>query len=344
MPEHGARDKTQKKKKSLLSKVGSVTVSAIGLIIMTAGGEHTEISGFTPNMYGKTGGAKMKKREGKPAPDQLRADACRALYIPKHNGNTKGVLSIHGFTYDYHDKLRDENIGSDKWIYTLSLMGKPHRYDTDSGEVAYLVQVEDCSKAAENQVIKLKKMNPSVQETISLLLPTNVSEPFTFTSSLSGVSTVTMSHRVPPIVTGVTTEAQLGYPAPWFTITSTNSPTSYQWQIHPVEHGPLRYTLIELPLADHDVSAVQPESQHLIKAIYHNVGVGSSMGQPFSEGVLLLPAGKIMDAEFEAVVVTSLIGLLWKVRGMEMVQLGVAGAEQSARPKSRKSWGLFKKP
>ena len=102
------------KKKSFLSKVGSVTVSAIGLILMTGSGQHVEISGFTPNMYGSKGGAKMKKREGVPAPDQLRADACRALYIPKHNGNMKGVLPVHDFTQEYRDKLQDENIRSDK--------------------------------------------------------------------------------------------------------------------------------------------------------------------------------------------------------------------------------------
>jgi hypothetical protein len=90
-------------------------------------------------MYGSKGGAKMKKREGVPAPDQLRADACRALYIPKHNGNMKGVLPIHDFTQEYRDKLQDENIGSDKWRYTLSMMRKPQRDDTDSAEVGYLM-------------------------------------------------------------------------------------------------------------------------------------------------------------------------------------------------------------
>lgn len=160
-------EKTQKKK-SFLSKVGSVTVSAIGLVLMTGSCQHTEISSFTPNMYGKTGGAMLKKREGIPAPDHLRVDACRALYIPKHNGNAKGVLPIHAFTQDYRDKLRDENIGSDKWRYTLSLMGKPRRDDTDSDEVAYLMESEDRSKASENEIINLRKKSLSEQGTVSL--------------------------------------------------------------------------------------------------------------------------------------------------------------------------------
>jgi hypothetical protein len=141
----------------------------------------------------------------------------------------------------------------------------------------------------------------------------------------------------------VATEAHLGYPAPWFTTTPTESTSSYQWQIHPLEHGPLRYTLIELPPPGHDASAVQPENQHLIRAIYHNAGVGASLGQPFSEGVLLLPTGKAMDTELEAVVVTSLVGLLWKARGMQTVRVEVPGAKQRAKPTSEKSGNMFKK-
>lgn len=134
------------------------------------------------------------------------------------------------------------------------------------------------------------------------------------------------------------------HPAPWFTITSTESPTSYQWQIHPVEHGPLQYTLIELPSPKHDASTVEPENQHRIKAIYHNVGVGTSLVQPFSEGVLLLPTGKDTGADFEAVVVTSLIGLLWKARGVQTVKVKVPGAKgETAKSKSKKSGGLFSK-
>lgn len=150
-----------------------------------------------------------------------------------------------------------------------------------------------------------------------------------------------MSHQVPPITTGVPTEA---CPGPWFTITSTESPTSYQWQVHPVEHGPLWYTLIELPSPGHDASAVEPENQHRIKAMYHNVGVGTSLVQPFSEGVLLLPANKEMDANLETVVLTSLMGLLWKARGVPMTKLEVPSVKEDvAKPKSRKSGSFFRK-
>lgn len=157
--------------KSFLKKAGSVTVSAIGLILMSGAGSgnSVDIHGFTPNMYGTEGGSKIKNCEGVPAPDQMRGDAGRALYFPKHNSNTKGVLPIYDFTHDYRDKLRDENIGSDKWKYTLGLMRKPQGDGKDGVEVSYLAEVEETNKASEKQVIGIRKRNPGgIQGTTTL--------------------------------------------------------------------------------------------------------------------------------------------------------------------------------
>lgn len=118
----------------------------------------------------------------------------------------------------------------------------------------------------------------------------------------------------------------------------------YQWQIHPVEHGPLQYTLIELPSPAQDASAIEPENQHRIRAIYHNVGVGTSLVQPFSEGVLLLPAhNKDMDTNLEILVVTSLIGLLWKAREVQTVKVEVPTSKDTRKSKSKAGGGFFRK-
>lgn len=161
--------------------------------------------------------------------------------------------------------------------------------------------------------------------------------PFTFTTPPSAVYTVTTSHQIPPIANSAVAEA---YQAPWFKITSTEMPTSYQWQIHPVEHGPLRYTLIEFP-SSQDASALEPENQHRIKAIYYNVGVGASLVQPFSEGVLLLPANKNMSSDLENAAVTSLIGLLWMSRGVQKVKMEVPVLKETTKPKSKKNGSSF---
>lgn len=157
----------RQKKKSFLSRVGDVTGSVIGIILMGEGGSHPEItSGSIPNTYGIKGRADL----GVPAPDQLQAEECRALYIPRHNGSMKGMLPIHDFTQLYRDNLRDENIGSYKWKYMLYTMSKLLRDDTDSDEIAYSVEMEEFNKeAAEKQVINLRKRSPTgTQGTISL--------------------------------------------------------------------------------------------------------------------------------------------------------------------------------
>lgn len=144
-----------------------MTGSVIGIILMGEGGSHPEIiSGSIPNTYGIKGRADL----GVPAPDQLQAEECRALYIPRHNGSMKGMLPIHDFTQLYRDNLRDENIGSYKWKYMLYTMSKLLRDDTDSDEIAYSVGMEELNKeGAENQVISLRKRSPTgTQGTISL--------------------------------------------------------------------------------------------------------------------------------------------------------------------------------
>ncbi|ROV93119.1 hypothetical protein VSDG_07369 [Cytospora chrysosperma] len=167
---------------------------------------------------------------------------------------------------------------------------------------------------------------------------------------------------------------------PWFTFTVPGSglpgaagDITLQWQVHPAEHGLLRYTLVELPRraaegddsGDNDdrwweehekerretsrrrerhstssstsstrsrnssssgssssskggadkppFSASERKNEHLIRAIYTNVGQGFSLSQPSSEGALLLQDD--LDPELEAVIVASLLGLLWRVRG-----------------------------
>lgn len=67
------------------------------------------------------------------------------------------------------------------------------------------------------------------------------------------------------------------------------------------------------------------------------------MGQAFSEGVLLLPKSKDMDAELEGLAVASLVGLLWKVRGLQTVRMKAPEAKQSTKPKSNKRRSLFRK-
>lgn len=126
---------------------------------------------------------------------------------------------------------------------------------------------------------------------------------------------------------------------PWFTFAMPSlldEERTFQWQIHPVGHGLLRYTLVELPGQQTTVassfssspsdettipfSAAQEDNQGRIRAIYHNVGLGFCLSsQPHSEGAVLLQGD--LGPELEALVVASLVGLLWRVRNEETTRL-----------------------
>lgn len=126
---------------------------------------------------------------------------------------------------------------------------------------------------------------------------------------------------------------------PYFSFSlPTDTSTVFQWQIHPLRHGALRYTLVAVDLRP---GAAQPtenasssaadaaENPDQIIAIYHHIGLATNLFMGHSEGVLLLPAEGSHDATLEAVIVASLLGLLWRLRGNMVPKLNAKGRRQS---------------
>ncbi|KAJ0160432.1 hypothetical protein CTA2_7973 [Colletotrichum tanaceti] len=120
---------------------------------------------------------------------------------------------------------------------------------------------------------------------------------------------------------------------PWFAISHTSqdesddaavatglTPSNLEWQIRPTEHGPLRYTLVDTAVkaaveaAGGGGGGGEPESEPLIHAIYHHIGIGFALPRDYSEGVLLLSEN--LDDEAEALAVATLLGLLQQVRSI----------------------------
>lgn len=140
---------------------------------------------------------------------------------------------------------------------------------------------------------------------------------------------------------------------PWFTFTVPSlldEERTLQWQMHSAELGTLRYTLIEVPIGASintvsaegteggrkiPFSAADPDNAHLIRAIYHNVGLGFSLHQPFSEGTLLVDND--LDPELEALVLASLVGVLWRVRSEESRPRKVSKSDGGGKPPSKGS-------
>lgn len=153
---------------------------------------------------------------------------------------------------------------------------------------------------------------------------------------------MTVSFPIPP-----TLRSGRAVPHPYFALSRPGDTTTatLQWQIHPVQDGPLRYTLIdlaaeeaasEMPLVEVEVEE-QLAAQSGIRAIYHHIGLGTSLSIDHSEGILLLPepVGP-EDAAWEGVVVASLLGLLSQVRGIQ-----AESKQKEVKPRGRR-WSLFK--
>jgi hypothetical protein len=129
---------------------------------------------------------------------------------------------------------------------------------------------------------------------------------------------VRVSYPIPASVTRIGT---ITHPFFTFTVPDIFGDTVFQWQIQPKESGPLRYTLVAAPArqgGDEQTEfapAKEPEAE--IRAIYHHIGLGMSLSQDYSEGVLLLPPrSHAAQSDSEGVVVASVLTMLWRLRNI----------------------------
>lgn len=304
----------------------------------------------------------------------------RILYLPSHNDKVTH-LPVYDFTTEFTQAVKDEPLGSSRFKTSFGLMPKPVGDGRGASEVSYLVDFEprEARRGSSASAVLGPEPGPyqhhrrktslggvvtkaRVQRRmlfgagaeVGLLIPPP-SAPGTVVADGAVACTVTPSSTttdisvltsfpVPPTMSKFGSSQN-----PWFTFTIPSlldDERTLQWQIHPVEQGMLRYTLVELPLAigaplttsaisateakKPPFSACDKDNEHLVRAIYHNVGLGFSLSQPYSEGALLLQND--LDPELEAVIVASLLGVLWKARNEESKPRKNSKPEANGKP------------
>ncbi|RDA91450.1 hypothetical protein CP533_6274 [Ophiocordyceps camponoti-saundersi (nom. inval.)] len=238
------------------------------------------------------------------SPSAPPAHLSRVLYIPPHDSFFSS-LAVHDLSAEYEHAIRHAPLGgghligpalmgSRLFVTRLATMRRP-RSASDGAE--YVVRARLGVSGEASLSVRSNGSPPTTETTMSseVTLPSSTTAEDFQVSILDNPNPnpmqVSVSFPVPDTVSSAGTARH-----PYFLLLRRSAP-SLQWQMQPIEDGPLRYTLVEL------------SSPVKIRAIYHHVGRGSSLSMPFSEGVLLVSGeGSEQARAMEVLVLASLLG------------------------------------
>lgn len=131
---------------------------------------------------------------------------------------------------------------------------------------------------------------------------------------------LSISYPIPPSSTRVGT---FKHPYFAFRIPAPDAGSiAVEWQIHPIQQGRMRYTLVRCPAQ---------QQQDDILAVYYHIGVEASLSLPYSEGVLLVPGSQGSAGDSGAIVVASALGMLWRLRELHGTD-GKSGKRNEKKP------------
>lgn len=260
---------------------------------------------------------------------------CVVVSVPAQSSNNAGFRGrLHDVSAAYQhavhhaplggsDVIGDALMGSRLYAIRLGTMAQTIE-GLRSEEARYTVQGSDEGGAA---TLALQRLSDHESITIDL---SDATDDYSLVVGRQTVA-VTASFPVPDSVSSAGSSQH-----PFYTFTwgggeedAPATTTTLQWQIQPLGTGPLRYTLVRIDAAGggaEDASSPAPES---IRAIYHHTGQAPSLSLCSGQGVLLLPedGGRLT----EAVIVASLLGLLWRVRAMQVKPLAAAASAETEK-------------
>ncbi|KAE8315871.1 hypothetical protein BDV41DRAFT_529398 [Aspergillus transmontanensis] len=256
----------------------------------------------------------------------------RALYIPHHDSTTRR-LSVYDTSSQYSASAGGLPIGSSQYVVALGLMQKPQAEGTFLDSLAYTVDFRAGSHGNAGVIISVQHYSFSSISLSSVIGAETTDNNATLLIPRAGVHSIpeefpmATSYPIPSLETrdGI-------FKQPYFTFQIPSEDgekkTTFEWQVHPLHTGRMRYTLVRVPSRHHGIADPDPLD---IVAIYHHIGVGASLSLPYSEGILLVPHG--MNHKTEAMVVGSALGMLWRLRKLRReAQVSWRGSRYSKIP------------
>ncbi|KAL2820108.1 hypothetical protein BJX63DRAFT_338564 [Aspergillus granulosus] len=257
---------------------------------------------------GADGLARSLGRQLNAAPERL----SRVLYFPRHDAKTLH-LPLYDVSSRYSEAVGTTPMGSGNYTVSLGMMSKPDGSGADGCSVSYLVDFMDSSGDSMGARVK-RRGGPSQLGDVEVDINANDDLlALTVVGEYHPVSLAT-TYPIPP------SQTKLGptyHPYFRYDMSSGFDLAQLCWEIHPVEDGPLRYTLSHTPAGDVMPSQpqIQSQSNEYMEAIYHHISLGLSLSQAYSEGVLLLPPA--LDPRSETIYVGSMLGILWRLRRLD---------------------------
>ncbi|VUC26738.1 unnamed protein product [Clonostachys rosea] len=224
----------------------------------------------------------------------------KALYIPYHTNKTTH-LPLYDITNQYTTAVGGLPIGSPRYKAQIRLMRKPSGNSLE-GDVKYLVDFHSLERTA---TITERTIGRDGVE-VGLSLPLTLGEEFCLgvvAPNQQDTQRVTAHYASEPEKSKRKAPPQ----NPSFSVGGGISGSSaLEWKPFPFEPGCLTYGLFD-SLSSMNVADAQP------RALYqHCRHEGDFVVSGHSEGILLLAGGE--HPENEALIVSSLVGLLWDLR------------------------------
>ena len=263
-------------------------------------------------------------------PARRPARLSRALYLARHDVfnlpvydvSAELAASLQSGPVDGGQVLGEPRMGCRLFKTRLNLTPLPNGHGDAAAagkQVRYLVDMDFAHKGDEEMVrvrkrhlttvpdVKLYVIHYSVTLLIIRLMPSAKNTFKVLTCAGNGShNTIELkaSYPLPPAYAYL---AAVNFP--YFTFKLPDDNRVFQWQVHPIDDGPLMYMLVAL-----DESRPMRRDEGNILAIYHHVGFDGSVFIMHSEGVLMVPEEDDANSLPEHFVLATLLGVLSRCR------------------------------
>ncbi|KAI6752433.1 hypothetical protein HG530_013802 [Fusarium avenaceum] len=226
------------------------------------------------------------------------AHLSKVLYIPRHNAEI-AHFAVYDITQQYADKLGSIPMGSEDYKVELCLLRKPGGCHVGD-DARFLVNSDSSGLfSIQERCIGRQPLEGNISrsddDTNNILIHNTKGEV---------VERIFLESSY-PLPEKKTKKQLIRYPYLNMSSESANSETQLsglEWQVHPIEAGPLRYELVD------PEQRRQGNGDSSILAIYHHHGFENDLPTSYSHGVLLLPSNS--SPLLEITVVSGLLVLL----------------------------------